>query len=209
MENDDSISSAEWNSLISEVYGEAYEEVCDAGNRYFETSSSVTTTGDGYISEPDDQLSLVDNLELVVDATTNRCRRLYPIQPQERAAFSGQTGDPLRYEMVDDRFYLYPTPPTGQTLTLRYIPQSPDLSSYADSDALDVVCNAGEAFLIWGVAAIAKSKDERFVDYAEAQKEKARARLQQWARNRAFNNSPRRIVEDDGGDLGDWRSAYD
>lgn len=207
MENDDSIAPAEWNSLISEVYGEAYEEVADAGLRYFESTSDITTTTDGYIAEPVDQLSLVDNIEIVLDEASGKVRRLHPLQAQERARWSGRTGEPRRYEMVDDRVYLYPKPAAGKVLTLRYIPQSPDLSAYADADIVDVVCAAGEAFLIWGVAAIAKSKDERFVDYAESQKEKARVRLQQWARNRAFNQPARRIVEDDDcydGDGPEW-----
>lgn len=209
MVGDDSIDTPEWKSMGSEVYGELYEEVADSGLRYFEYTSNVTTTGDGYIAEPTDQLALVDNIEVVIDATSGRVRRLYPVQPQERAILSGRTGDPRRYEMVDDRFYLYPTPPSGQVLTLRYIPQSPDLAAYADDDVVDVVTAAGEAFLIWGVAAIAKAKDDRFVDYAETQKEKARVRLQQWARNRAFHEQPRRIVEDDyGADIGDWWEGY-
>jgi hypothetical protein len=209
MENDDSISTSEWKSMGSEIYGELYEEVADSGLRYFESSSTFVTTGLAYLAEPADQLSMVDNLELVIDTVTGLCRRLKPIQPQERASLSGRTGDPRRYEMVDDRFYLYPMPPAGKTLTLRYIGQSPDLSSYADADVVDVVTAAGEAFLIWGVAAVAKSKDERFVDYAETQKEKARVRLQQWAKNRAFNEAPRRIVDDDpGDDVSDWWEGY-
>ncbi len=203
MVNDTSIDAPEWKSLGSEVYGEVYEEVADSGLRYFESTIDVTTTGNGYIAEPVDQLALVDNIELVIDATSGRVRRLYPLQPQERASVSGLSGDPCRYEMVDDRFYLYPKPPTGKVLTLRYVPQSPDLSGYADADVVDVVTAAGEAMLIWGVAAIAKSKDDRFVDFADSQKEKARIRLQQWARNRAFNESPRRIVDPDYSDNGE------
>lgn len=205
MTGDDSIDTPEWKSLGSEVFGEVYEEVADAGYRYFERSTSFTTVGVNYFSEPVDQLAMVDNLELVVDAASGRVRRLYPVQPQERAMLSGRTGEPRRFEIVDDLFYLYPTPPSGKQIVLRYIPQSPDLSAYADADVVDVVCAAGESMLIWGVAAIAKSKDDRFVDFADTQKEKARARLQQWARNRAFNQPQRRIVEDDhGADIGEW-----
>lgn len=209
MESDDSISSSEWKSLISEVYGELYEEVVDAGSRHFETSTSFTMSGAAYVAVPADQLTMVDTLEIVLDAVSGRCRRLYPIQPQERALYAGQTGDPIRYELVDDRFYLYPTPATGTVVTLRYVAQSTDLSAALDADEVDVVCSAGESFLIWGVAAIAKAKDERFVDFAETQKEKARGRLQQWARNRAFNQTPRRIVENDNAADGDWRGAYE
>lgn len=208
MEHDPSIAPAEWNSLISEVWGESYEEVIDTGTRYSEYEESFTST-DGYIAEPSDQLSLVDTLELVIDATTGRLRRLYPVQAQERAMLSGRTGDPLRFELVDDRLYLYPKPPDGKAVTFRYIPQAPDLSGYADGEAVDVFNAAGEAFVIWGVAAIARSKDDRFVDFAEAQKEKARVRLRNWAINRAINEAQRIVVDDDQGVLDlRWEGAY-
>ena len=209
MVGDSSIAPAEWKAMGSEVYGEVYEEVCDSGLRYFEYELSVDTTGVNYIAEPPSQLALVDNLEIMLDATSGRVRRLRLVQAQERAALAGRTGDPRFYEMVDDRLYLYPTPPANTTVVLRYIPQAPDLSGYDDSEAVDVVTAAGEAMLIWGVAAIARHKDDRFVDYAETQKEKARLRLQAWARNRAFNEQPRRVVDDDFDiDDADWWEAY-
>lgn len=206
MESDQSISSPEWNSLMSEVFGELYEEVADSGLRYFETSTQYTTTGLGYLAEPADQLAMVDNIELVLDATSGRCRRLFPLVPQERSGWAGRTGDPRRYEMVDDRFYLYPTPPAGKVLTLRYIQQPPDLTNYADTDVIDVVTPSGLAFLIWGTALAAMSKDKSDVELAMNQKEAARLRLRQWAENRAFHQSPRRIVEDDRSDdsSDDW-----
>jgi hypothetical protein len=207
MENDGSISTAEADSLMSEIYGELYEEVADAGSRHFETSTTFTTSGAAFVTVPTDQLAMVDNLEWVIDAATGRSRRLKRVQPQERAAVSALTGDARWFEPIAEKLYLYPTPAAGQTVTLRYIPQSPDLTVLADGAQIDVVCAAGEAFFIWGVAAIAKSKDERFVDFAESQKEKARERLEQWARNRAFHDSPRRIVDSDD-DGGDWREDY-
>lgn len=207
MENDDSISPAEWDSYISEVFGELYEEVARTGLRYFEYEETFTTTGDGYIAEPDDQIAMVDCLELVLDSS-GRTRRLQPIRAQERAAYAGSTGDPCKFEVVDDRLYLYPSPASGTELTLRYIAQSPDLSEYGDGDSIDVVTAGGEAFLIWGVAAIAKHKDDRFVDFAETQKEKARVRLVDWAASRLANESSRPFVDDEADDFvklpGDW-----
>lgn len=202
MENDDSVSPAEWNSYISEIYGELYEEVAGTGLRYFEYEETFTTDGTAYLDEPSDMLSLVDSLELVLDSS-GRCRRLRPIRSQERASFVGRTGDPCAYEFVDDRLYLYPTPEAGKELTLRYVAQSPDLSGYDDGETIDVVTAAGEAFLIWGVAAIAKAKDERFVDFAEAQKEKARARLVNWAANKLSSEPSRPFIDDGADDFSD------
>lgn len=205
MENDASISTSEWNTLISEAYGELYEEVANSGLRYFETSQTFTTTGLGYLAEPTDHLATIDNLEIVIDTASGRCRRIYPVQPQERSMLSGRTGDPRRYEMVDDRFYLYPSPPSGVTITLRYIAQSPDLSGYADVGVVDVVNAGGEAFILWAVAVKAMAKDKQDVQLAITEREAARTRLAEWARNRAFHENPRRIVEDDfSDDIGDW-----
>lgn len=195
MVGDDSIDVPEWKAYGSEIYGELYEEVAGTGLRYFEYETSFTTTGAGYLAEPTDMLSMVDSLE-ILDAS-GRYRRLRAIMPQERSIYAGRTGDPTRFEVVDDRFYLYPAPPADKTIALRYVAQSPDLSAYADADAVDVVTAAGEAFLIWGVAAIAKAKDERFVDFAETQKEKARVRLVNWAVNRLMNEPTRTVVDED------------
>lgn len=207
MENDDSISAGEWNSYISEVYGELYEEVARTGLRYFEYTEEFTTTGDGYVDEPPDQLAMVDCIELVLDAS-GRTRRLQPIRAQEHSYYAGLSGEPSRFELIDDRLYLFPAPPSGTELTLRYIAQSPDLSEYADNQSVDVVTAAGEAFLIWGVAAIGKHKDDRFVDFAEQQKEKAKGRLIDWAATRLASESNRPFVDDEADDFvrlpGDW-----
>lgn len=210
MEGDQSIGTTEWNSLISETFGELYEEVADSGLRYFETSTTFTTSGLGYLAEPADQLAMVDNIELVLDATSGRCRRLYPIAAQERARWAGRTGDPRRFEMVDDRFYLYPTPAAGKVLTLRYIPQPPDLTNFADADVIDVVTPSGLAFLVWGTALKAMSKDRSDVTLAMQERESARERLKSWAENRAFHQQPRRIVEDDHSDESpdDWAGYW-
>lgn len=209
-ENDDSIGTVEKKSRISLVYGsDLYETVCDAGHRYFEYEQSFTTAGLGYIAEPADHLATVDNIELVLDATTGRCCRLKPITPQERAAWSGRTGTPRRYAMIDDRFYLYPTPPSGTRLTLRYIPQPPDLSTFADSDVVDVVTPSGEGLLIWGSACSFLSKSSSDLAFAMSERERFKAQLADWAAKRAFNEPQRTYVDDDDDDLyydGDWRN---
>jgi hypothetical protein len=206
MENDPSISAAEWNSYISEVYGELYEEVARTGLRYFEYEEDYTTTSAAYIAEPSDMLAMVDSLE--IQDSSGTYRRLQPIRAQERARYAGQTGDPYMFEFVDDRLYLFPSPGAGKTITLRYVAQSPDLSEYADGQSIDLVTAGGEAFLHWGVAAIAKHKDDRFVDYAEQQKERARLRLVDWAASKLANESSRPYVDDEADHFvrlpGDW-----
>lgn len=197
MENDPSISKLEGYSLMSEQYGEAYEIVAMAGFRYFEYSTQFTTTTNGYLDEPVDHLSTVDTLELVLDENTGRCIRLLPIGAQEHARWSGRTGVPRRYDMIDDRFYLYPKPPAGRKITLRYVPQPPDLMNFNDTDVVDIVTPSGLAYLIWGTAVKMLSKSRADVTLAITERDRLGKQLNEWATYRAMNQRPRIYVEED------------
>lgn len=201
MEADLSIGAAEWQAIISEWYGEAYEIIANEGLRYFETTVTLTTDGTNKLPEPDDQLAIVDQLELILNATSGQCRRLRPIQPQQRAALAGRTGSPRYYELVDGRYYLYPTPPSGQQLTLRYIGQCPDLTNVSPSTTVDCYCMAGQKFVQYGAAADAVAKSKNDASELLAQREAQRKFLTDWASDRAFNVTPVWYVDD--GDDGD------
>jgi hypothetical protein len=209
-ENDDHISASEWKTLISEQYGDLFQVVAESGLRYFEYTSTLTATGAAYVSEPADHLSTV-RIDYLADGTTTGTRRpLTEIMAQEQPYVSGQTGSEARYyALVDDRIYLYPTPPTGQSYEIVYIPQAPSLAAYADADTVDLVTADGELFLIWGVAVKALAKSESDVRLALSERDQARQRLLEWATLRAFNQPRRRFVADvDDGlyvDAADWR----
>jgi hypothetical protein len=209
MEGDPSISNTEWNGLLSEAYGELYEDTAGTGLRYFEYVLTYTTDGTGYLVEPTDQLSIIDRLELVVDVATGRCRRLRAIAPQEREQWAGRTGSPLAYELVDDRYYLYPTPPSGQKITLRYIPQCPDLTSFADVDVVDCVTAYGRRFLQLAAAIAAMSKSRRDATDLIQERELCRKRHIEWASDRAFNDQPVWFTEDGFGDCDGIPSTWD
>lgn len=206
-ENDDHIAAAEWKALISEQYGDVYSVVAGTGMQYFQHTSTIATTGASYYDEPADHLSTVA-LDRIVDSAGTR-RSLQEIMAQERARFAGRSGSEARvFALVDDRIYLYPTPPSGQTYELLYIPQPPDLGSYADADVVDLVTPDGEAFLVWGVAVKALSKGEGDVRLALAERDAARGRLLEWAAERSINE-PRRIIVDSGdwpSDPAEWRN---
>ncbi len=204
-----SIGTTEANSLISEAYGDLFSTISAAGLRYFEYEESFTTTGLAYIEEPEDHLATVDTIERVVDSA-GHTRRLRQIQPQERSTWAGKTGHARCWAMVDDRIYLYPTPPSGDVYTLRYIPQPPILTDFADGDVVDLVTPDGEAFLIWGVGVKLLAKSKSDVTLCMAERDAARARVSEWASLRAFNDPPRTIVDDDEDSYyrdGDW--GYD
>lgn len=200
MEGDPSIDDTEWRATISEAYGEAYEIIAAEGNRYFEYTTTLTTDGTNYLPEPADQLSIVDQLELILDAASGRCRRLTPILPQQRAALSGRTGQPRYYELVDGRYFMYPTPPSGQTLTLRYIAQCPDLTAYADDGQVDCYSVAGQKFVQLGAAAAAVNKSKNDARALLADRELQRKLLTEWASDRAMTVQPVWYVDDDCGD---------
>lgn len=188
LENDGHVT--EWKALISEQYGDLYSIVAASGLRYFETEATITATGAASYAEPDDHLATV-GLDHVDSAGTRR--PLAEIMVQERHRWIGLTGEAFAFALVDDRILLYPKPATG-TYILIYIPQPPDLSSYADATVVDVVTPDGEAFLVWGVTVKALAKSEADVSLAIAEREAARTRLATWAALRSFNQ-PRRIPE--------------
>lgn len=193
MENDESISDAEWFALISEVYGELYEIVGGVSLRYWETTHDITANGSDSYDEPDDHGKTVGLDRVNSDGTRVS---LLPLMPGERARFAGQTGDALEYAIVDDQIFLYPNPPSG-SYQLLYIPQPPDISSYSGTDQIDVVCIYGEQFLLWGVAVKAKAKSESDVRLAMAERDRAGQKLMEWAAERDANEPRRRLVDDE------------
>jgi hypothetical protein len=212
LEGDGHIAPAEWTALISEQYGDLFNVVSESGLRYFEFTATLTTTGAAYVTEPEDHFATL-RIDYLVDGTTTGQRRtLDELMPQEEAAWSGHggTAEARAYALVDDRIYLYPTPPTGQLYEILYIPQSPELGLYADDDIVDVVSPDGEAFLIWGVTVKALAKSESDVRLAMSERDAARERLISWATMRALSQPRRRFAGDfdgpaSGYDAADWR----
>lgn len=186
----------EWNSLISEVYAaDVFSVVAGTGLRYFEYVVTLTTTGAAYVSEPDDHLSTI-RLDYV--DSSGRHIEVEPINVDEEGKLAGLPASADRayyYTLVDDRIYLYPTPPTGQTYEMLYIPQSPDLNDYAADDLVDVVTPDGEACLYWGVALLARAKASQDVALHMRKHEQHRTRLQEWAAERSLTQMQTRAVD--------------
>lgn len=187
------------NRMMGAQYGDLYGVAASAGLRYFETSTTFTTTGLSYLAEPVDHLSTIDTIERVTDSA-GHLRRLRQLMPQERSVWAGRTGHARRWELADDRINLYPTPPAGDQYILRYIAQAPDLSTYADTDLIDVVNADGLSFMIWGSAVRFLGRIRSDVTLAVQEREAARARFQMWCTMRAFNDPPRNVVDDDDDD---------
>ena len=208
-ENSALIARTEWCNLISEAYGELYTIVFEAGLEYFEYTQTLTTTGASTLSEVTDHLSTVA-LSCLRIGTTDQWKDLRELMAQERSQVSGMTGSyPTSFALVDDLIYLYPTPPAGLTLQMRYVPQPPDLVEFnaAQNVLVDVVTPDGLAFLIWCVAVKAIAKAEADASLAIQEREQARERFTTSGQLRALN-APRRRIMDDGDATDDWRGAY-
>jgi hypothetical protein len=199
LENHAVIERPEWLSYISRAYGELWTIVFESGLQYFETSQQFVIAGTNQLAEPANLLSAVS---LVYFDPSGVERELRQLQPQERSRATHLCGGigvgygaARFYALVDDKIYLYPTPPAGQTYELRYVPQSPDVTGYAGDACLDVVTPDGHDFLIWSVAVRACGKTEADPLLATREREGARARFAESVRLRALT-SPRRIVVD-------------
>ena len=194
-EHDDHIADGEWRSLISEVFGaDVYSVVAETGLRYFEYRATLTTTGDPFVSEPPDHLSTI-RVDYV-DGSGNHFE-LEELNVLEEGLVEGRrSGDRARaFTLIDDRIYLYPAPPAGQTYEMLYIPQPPDLSGFANDKCVDVVTPDGEACLVWGVAAIAKSKAAQDAAFAVQKQQQHRQRLMEWAAERSLTQARTRPVQ--------------
>lgn len=193
MENDDHVDSDEWKEIISEVYGELHGAVAETGARYFETEATITADGSASYSLPSDHLSTV-GVDFVTDGAGHR-RELAELMIQERGLVLGNTGEAFFFAFTGTSIALYPKPSSG-TYKHIYVPQPTDYSSVGNGTSIDVICNEGLRFLVWGAAAIALHKAEMNQQRAMAEREVAHARLVEWATRRALQMPKRRIVNE-------------
>ena len=187
-----SYATDEWESLISEAYGEMYMLVAEQGSRYFETEASIAITGATSYALPTDHMATLA-IDRVTDAAGHR-EPLVEIMPQERTSVIGQTGQADSFALVGSTLELYPAPSTG-TYKHLYIPQPTDLSSSSGSTSVDLINVHGQAFVIWSVKLKALDKSESDVRVSEKQIERAAEDLRQWAQIRSFNTPRRQLPQ--------------
>lgn len=207
-EGDDHITDTFLKTQLSTIYGQAWGVVVETGLRYFETRTSLISDGSNVLSEPANIFCHV-GLDYI-EAGTSRRRPVTEMMAQERTWVDQPwiTGTFARFfETVDDQILLYPTPPTGQTYQLLYIPQAPDLTSADDAELVDVVTPDGEAFITYGIAALVLARKDQEASLMQQEREAAKKRLSEWAGMRAFHQPRRQVVEDDWEDWnpGGWR----
>lgn len=183
----------DFKASISEVYGDLWAIVAEAGRRYFETSTTFTANGAASYVEPTDHFGTVRVARVFSDG---RESPLDELMPQEEWCLKGRTGDAIAYTLIDDQVFLYPTPSSGQ-YKMYYIPQPPDLSNYADNDVVDVVGPPGLSLIVWGTAVIVHGELEGNAMLALQKEEQARKNLAEFAPLRSFNEPARVFANHD------------
>ena len=206
-ESDDHITDAFLQTHLATIYGALWGAVCETGYRYFETRASLVSDGSNVLPEP---AALFAHVGLDFIDPSGIRYELYEIMAQERTTVAQPwvTGTRPRYfELIDDEFRIYPTPPSGSNFELLYIPQPPDLTDAAPTDLVDVVTPDGEAFLTYGVSLLVNARKEQDPALMTAEREAARQRLVDWASMRAFHQPRRQVVQSSDWDCptpGDW-----
>jgi len=191
-EGDPSIAPPEWKRWISQQYAALYSIVVNAGLRYFEATNIFAANGATSYSLPADHDEYI-GVDRAVDLASDNWTELGEIMVQERNRYGGFTGDATGFAVVGQGVMLYPRPTTG-TYRLVYVPQSPDISSLADSSNVDVVTGDGEALLVWGVAVRGIGKLRRDPSLAMTERNMAEARFSEDVKRRALVNPRRRVV---------------
>jgi hypothetical protein len=198
MTNNQARSDTDFQGHIAEVYNEMHEIVAEVGLRLFESTSTLTASGaSSYAlsSLTSTANGLLHALRIARVNSDNSETPLDELMPGEDWALKGTTGDATHFTLVDHTLYLYPNPSSG-TYKLYWVPQPTDYSAVATSTSIDVLCSAGERFILWGVAAIIHSELEGNAITAFREKERAADDLRMWAAQRMLMRPRRRIPDD-------------
>lgn len=198
MENQDNVSSSEWQRYLSAAYAQLYSILAASGLRYFESTQSLTAAATAL---PADYMTTLG----VYKVDGNYLRPLEEVMFQERHyVVGGSSGEARCYELAGSNLNLLPGYTAGQTYRHYYIPQPTDYSSSVTSTTIDVVTPDGEEFLLWSMVLKALQKEESDVSVALQERELAKGRVEEWAVLRQLHSMRRSIVD---GDYREWDEA--
>ena len=209
-ENRDLLSAAEWKEEISTIKSEFDGILIDSGMRMFEKTDTITTVaGTAEYQVPSDFLAMVG-----VDwkQGDGQWIELEPMLAQERNYFTGSanSGQSVAYALIGQTITLQPEPSGAQEYRIVYVPQPPDISTAPDSQIVDVVTPAGEAFFTWSLAVVGGIKEEsELVPYYDRKVEQYRTKVTEWAMQRELYTPKRRFVHSGyGGFNGDGTNGF-
>lgn len=186
--NSNFVTLTEWNSYINQSYYELYDLLITAYEDYYvQTPLLVTTTGASQYTLPTDFYKLL-GVDIGLASNTNAWVTLHKynfiarnryVFPQLTSTYLGVFN--LRYRLVGNTLMFIPTPSSGQTLRVWYIPRLTEL--VADTSVLDGVSGWSE-YVIVDAAIKALQKEESDVSVLMAQKMALKKRIEESSMNR-------------------------
>lgn len=185
--NSNFVTLPEWNSYINQSYFELYDLLIDTYEDYYVTGpTTLTTTGSNLIALPTNFYKLmgVDGSPGSSNAFVTlkkfnfiaRNRYIYPQLPNTLLGIFNP-----QYRLVGSNLMLIPTPQSGQTLQIWYIPKLTQLLQ--DTDILTGISGWSE-YVICDAAIKALQKEESDVSVLMAQKMALIKRIEESAMNR-------------------------
>lgn len=188
MTNSNFVTDPEWNTYINQSYFELYDLLVTSYEDYFlKAPLTITTDGNNQFTLPTDFYKLMG-----VDLGLNGSDKAYVtlkkfdfiarnrfIYPQITTTFLGVFN--LQYRLMGNTLMLIPTPQSGQTLRVWYIPKLTQLLQ--DNDIASGVSGWTE-YLICDAAIKAMQKEESDVSVLMAQKQMLIKRIEESSMNR-------------------------
>lgn len=185
--NSQFVTLPEWNSYINQSYFELYDLLVDSYEDYYVTGPTVlTTTGSNLITLPNDFYKLmgVDGSPGSSNAFVTlkkfnfiaRNRYIYPQLPNTLLGIFNP-----QYRLVGNSLMLIPTPQSGQSIQIWYIPKLTQLLQ--DTDILKGISGWSE-YVICDAAIKALQKEESDVSILMSQKIALIKRIEESSMNR-------------------------
>lgn len=184
--NSDFVTMPEWNRYINQSYFELYDLLVDVYEDYFvQAPLTVTTDGTGNITLPDDFYKLL-GVDFGAGGTGYITVRKFDFIARNRYVYPQITTSALgvfnlRYRLMGNNLMLIPTPQSGQSARIWYIPKLTQLLQ--DTDILTGVSGWGE-YVIVDAAIRALQKEESDVSVLMAQKMGLIKRIEESSMNR-------------------------
>lgn len=190
------ITDSELNSYINQSYFELYDLLIQKyGDDYFVKVPPYSFQTDGqnqFFNLPSDFYKLL-GVDLALSNTTDSFVSIWGFNFGDRnryavpnfQSFYGVTN--LRCRLANNSLWLTPTPQSGQTIQLWYIPRLTTLS--ADSDTCDGISGWTEYIIVDGVIKC-KQKEESDVQVEMLQKQALIQRIESAAENRNASAPP-------------------
>jgi len=175
------IPPSEANALVNESVADLYDMLVSRAEDYFVRSATLEATGDGETWRlPDDLYKL---RAVYVDGASVEP---YTESQREHAA----SGSTPRYALAGEGISVLPANGAG-AVTLRYVPQAPQL--HRDADTLSLAFAAGwDAYVVYDVAAKMRIKAKQDASALQARADRAQARILQMAAQRD-SGRPRQV----------------